>query len=305
MGRNIDKYRGVMPAFYACYDANGAVDTGRCKALARWLLEKGVRGLYLCGSSGECVCQSVEERMKILAAVMEEVRGRLTVIAHVGASNTKDACTLAEHAASLGVDAIASIPPLYYRLPPHAIADYWNAISGSAPDTDFIIYNIPQLTGVSLTPQLLERMLQNPNAAGVKNSSMPVVDIELFKRLGGDSFAVFNGPDEQYAAGRVAGADGGIGGTYAVMPELFMAIDSALEKGDILRAQAVQREINPIIEQLVGGDGCMYALAKAVLRLQGIDIGSVRAPLHEPSRADELLIAESHARIETAKKLFS
>ena len=120
---------------------------------------------------------------------------------------------LAAHAESLGVDAIAAIPPIYFKLPEHSIAKYWNDISSAAPNTDFIIYNIPQLAGTALTLPLLREMLKNPKVVGVKNSSLPAMDIQMFKyegTLGGRDFVVFNGPDEQFVSGFAIGADGGI-----------------------------------------------------------------------------------------------
>ena len=95
---------------------------------------------------------------------MEEARGKVAVIAHVACNNTADSQELARHAEDLGVDAIAAIPPIYFHLPEHAIAQYWNDISASAPNTDFIIYNIPQLAGVSLTLSLLREMKKNPGS---------------------------------------------------------------------------------------------------------------------------------------------
>ena len=221
---DIKKYQGVFPAFYACYEDDGSVSPARTRALAKYLLEKGVKGLYVGGSSGECIYQSVAERKVILENVMAEVGGKMTIIAHVACNNTADSQELARHAESLGVDAIASIPPIYFHLPPYGIADYWNDISAAAPNTDFIIYNIPQLAGVSLTIPLLQEMKKNPRVIGVKNSSMPVQDIELWKEVGGTDFIVMNGPDEQFVSGLAMGATGGIGGTYAVMPELYMKI---------------------------------------------------------------------------------
>jgi len=194
--RDLAKYQGIIPAFYACYDENGKVSRERTKALALHLLKKGVKGVYVGGSSGECIYQGVQERKEILEAVMEVAKGKMTVIAHVACNNTADSCELAAHAESLGVDAIASIPPIYFRLPDHAIAQYWNDISAAAPNTDFIIYNIPQLAGVALTLPLFKEMLKNPRVVGVKNSSMPVQDIQIFKMAGGEDHVVFNGPDE-------------------------------------------------------------------------------------------------------------
>ena len=117
--------------------------------MAQYHIDKGVQGVYVNGSSGECIYLSVEDRKLILENVMAVAKGKLTVIAHVACNNTKDSVELAKHAESLGVDAIAAIPPIYFRLPAYSIARYWNDMSKAAPNTDFIIYNIPQLSGTT------------------------------------------------------------------------------------------------------------------------------------------------------------
>ena len=178
--RNLDKYKGIIPAFYACYDENGNISPEGVQALTKYFIKIGVKGVYVNGSSGECIYQSVEDKKIVLENVMKAAEGKLTVIAHVACNNTKDSMELAAHAESLGVDAIAAIPPIYFRLPEHAIAKYWNDISSAAPNTDFVIYNIPQLAGVALTMNLFAEMRKNPNVIGVKNSSMPVQDIQMF-----------------------------------------------------------------------------------------------------------------------------
>ena len=121
-----EKYCGIIPAFYACYDDEGNVSPERTKAFTKFLMDKGVKGLYVCGSSGECIYQSKEERKLILESVMNAVGGKMTIIAHVACNNTKDSCELARHAEALGVDAIATIPPIYFKLNETAIAKYWN-----------------------------------------------------------------------------------------------------------------------------------------------------------------------------------
>lgn len=277
---NLDKYRGVIPAFYACYDENNEVSPAGVRALARHLVKKGVKGLYVGGSSGECIYLEKEERMVTLENVMAEVKGECTIIAHVGCNNTRESMELAAHAESLGVDAIASIPPIYFHLPEYAIAQYWNDISSAAPNTDFVIYNIPQLAGVALTPSLFEEMRKNPRVIGVKNSSMPTQDIDTFVRIGGERCVVFNGPDEQFISGRAIGAGGGIGGTYGAMPELFLKMDALLREGRYEEAAPIQHEVNAIISALCACRGNMYAVIKAVLKInEGLNLGSVRKPL--------------------------
>ena len=274
------KYQGIFPAFYACYEEDGSVSTERTKAEVRYLMDAGVNGLYVCGSSGECIYLDVAERKQILEAVMEEVRGRIPVIAHVACNNTRDSMELARHAESLGVDAIAAIPPIYFKLPEAAIAAYWNDISSAAPKTDFIIYNIPQLAGVALTPSLLRTMLRNPKVVGVKNSSMPVQDIQTWKSIGGEDFVVFNGPDEQLVSGLVMGASCGIGGTYGAMPELYLKLYELTKSGELETARRLQYTCNEIISGLCSTPANMYAVIKETLRLRlSLDLGGVRAPL--------------------------
>ena len=291
--RDLEKYRGVIPAFYACYDEDGEISAERTEALALHFLKKGVKGLYVNGSSGECIYQSVEDRKKVLENVMVEAAGKITVIAHVACNNTADSQDLAAHAESVHVDAIAAIPPIYFHLPPYGIADYWNDISAAAPNTDFIIYNIPQLAGVALSPSLFKKMRENPNVIGVKNSSMPVQDIQMFKAAGGEGFVVFNGPDEQFVGGRTMGADGGIGGTYAVMPELYLAIYRLYQEGKIAQGREIQDACCHIIYKLCSGKGNMYAMIKEVLRLNGgPDIGGVRKPLTDLLPEDKPIAQE-------------
>ena len=218
---NLEKYKGIIPAFYACYDEEGNVSPERVRALTEYHIRKGVKGVYVGGSSGECIYQSVEDRKITIENIMAVAKGKLTVICHVACNNTKDSMELARHAESCGVDAIASIPPIYFRLPEYSIAAYWNSISSAAPNTDFVIYNIPQLAGTALTMSLLAEMKKNPRVIAVKNSSMPVQDIQMFQAAGGDDFMVFNGPDEQFISGRVMGAAGGIAEPTALCLSCF------------------------------------------------------------------------------------
>ena len=301
----LEKYEGVIPAFYACYDEAGEVSPERVRALTQYFIDKGVKGVYVNGSSGECIYLSVADRKLILENVMQVAKGKLTVIAHVACNNTKDSVELAKHSESLGVDAIAAIPPIYFRLPDYSIAKYWNDMSAAAPNTDFVIYNIPQLSGTTLTPALYAEMRKNPRVIGVKNSSMPTQDIQIFVADGGDDHIVFNGPDEQFISGRVIGAKAGIGGTYGVMPDLFLKLNELIKQSDFETAKELQYAINDVIYKMVSGRANLYAVIKEILRLnEKLDLGSVREPL-EPLHEEDLVIAKEAAElIQQARKEF-
>ena len=294
--RDLEKYRGIIPAFYACYEDDGSVSPERTREFTRYLIDKGVKGLYVCGSSGECIYQSKEERKLILESVMQEAKGKITIIAHVGCNNTADSMELAAHAESVGADAVASIPPIYFHLPDYAIAEYWNDISSAAPNTDFIIYNIPQLAGVALSMPLYQEMLKNPRVIGVKNSSMPIQDIQMFKDVRGDDCVVFNGPDEQLVGGLAIGADGGIGGTYAAMPELYLKIKELVDAGETGKARMIQNDANRIIYEVCKCHGNLYAVMKEILKEYGLNLGGVRKPLASVTEQD-------YPQIEKCKKM--
>lgn len=303
--KNLSKYEGIIPAFYAAYDEAGKVNLEATKKLVQYFIDKKVKGLYVNGSSGECIYLTVAERKAILEAVMEVARGKLTIIAHVACNNTEESMELAAHAQSLGVDAIASIPPIYFKLSDAAIAKYWNDISSAAPDTDFVIYNIPQLAGVALTPSLLSKMAKNPRLIGVKNSSMPVLDIETFKMILGEDYIIFNGPDEQFISGRSIGAKAGIGGTYGAMPELYVKLDELIIENKLEEARKLQVEINKIIRQLCASNASMYAVIKAVIKInENLDIGGVRAPLLNLSDDDMPVVYKAVDMISEVKNKF-
>ncbi len=305
MMRDLNKYKGVIPAFYACYDEAGEISPEGVQALTKYFVRKGVKGVYVNGSSGECIYQSVEDKKIVLENVMKAAQGKLTVIAHVACNNTKDSMELARHAQSLGVDAVAAIPPIYFRLPEYAIAKYWNDISSAAPDTDFVIYNIPQLAGVALTMGLFAKMRENPRVIGVKNSSMPVQDIQMFKAQAGEDYVIFNGPDEQFISGRVIGAEGAIGGTYGVMPELFLKMDEYVKAGELEKARQIQYAADSVIYKMCSAHGNMYGVIKAILKInEGLNLGGVREPLPALIESDMAIVEEAAKMIRDAKETY-
>lgn len=299
--KNLEKYKGIFPAFYACYDDEGNVSPERTQKFTQYLIDKGVTGLYVGGSSGECIYQNVEERMTILENVMKVAKGKITIIAHIAAPNTRDSIRLAKHAEQCGVDAVAAIPPIYFKLPEYAIKKYWMDMV-DATDLDFIIYNIPQTTGYALSMDLFNEMRKNPKVIGVKNSSMPVQDILNFKSAAGDSMVIFNGPDEQFVGGRIMGADSGIGGTYGVMPELLLKANEYVKTHEFEKAQKVQFAIDEIIATMCSGKANLYAIMKEILKKNGMNIGGVRLPLYPVQPEDMPIVEKADEMIKEAIK---
>ncbi|WP_284645205.1 dihydrodipicolinate synthase family protein [Paenibacillus silviterrae] len=274
---DITRFKGITVAMYSAYDENGEISEAAARQLARYYANTGVSGLYVGGSTGEGMLQSVEERKRTLEAVIAEVGNELTIIAHVGAPSTRDSVELAIHAEQAGAHAVSAVPSIYYRLSPQSVEQHWLSIIDST-QLPFIIYHIPQTTGFQLSKALLTKMAAHEKVIGVKISAESTYELQQFKAAGGKDFLVLNGPDEQYLAGRSIGADGGIGGTYGVMPELFLKIEQCYVDGNMEAAKEWQFITNELITELLSFPS-LYGACKAIMELRGLQCGGVRMPL--------------------------
>lgn len=272
----VSKFRNVTVALNTPFTKSGDLDLAATKKVVRYFANKGVKSLYVCGSTGEGFLLDNEERKQVVNTTMAEVGDEMNIIVHVGTPSTRHAVELAKHAGEVGAAATSAVPSVYYRLGDESVYQHWTEITKAA-DLPFFIYNIPQLTGFNLSMGLFQRMLENERVAGIKNSSEPCHDILRFKQAGGKDFIVFNGPDEQYLAGRLMGADAGIGGTYGAMPELYLKLEELIVRGEIAKAQTLQATITQLIYRLCSFPS-MYGAVKAILRLDGCDVGDPRLP---------------------------
>ncbi|MEG1525497.1 MAG: dihydrodipicolinate synthase family protein [Clostridia bacterium] len=270
------RFHGIFVALNTPYDKNGNVSPERIRNIARKYAALGVTGMYACGSTGEGVLLDVAERKLVTETLVDEIGDQMTVIVHVGAPATKHSAELAEHAWRCGAHAVSAVPCIYYRPSEDTIEAHWKSIMDAA-DIPFIIYNIPQLTGYDLSMKLFRKMLTYDRVSGIKNTSMNAYQTEQLKTIGGKDFIVFNGPDEQYLAGRIMGADAGIGGTYGTMPEIFLKIEDCIVKKQFDAAQLWQIRANELITELLSYPS-LYGACKTIIRERFTDIGEPRAP---------------------------
>lgn len=289
---DVSRFRNVTVALNTPFKSNGDIDLNAAKKLTRYYINKGIKSLYVCGSTGEGFLLDNEERKKVVEAVVEEAKDEITIIVHVGCASTRHSVELAKHAQQAGASATSAVPCVYYRPSEESVYRHWTSITEAA-DLPFFIYNIPQLTGFNLSMGLFERMLKNERVAGVKCSSDPCHDILRFKQAGGKDFIVFNGPDEQFLAGRLMGADAGIGGTYGAMPELYLKLDELICRGDIASAQKLQCTITLLIYRLCAFPS-MYGACKTIIRMDGVNIGEPRLPFLPVDEKDPEIITLYH-----------
>ena len=267
--------KGIYPALLTPFDGAGKLNEASLRALTSSLIDRGVDGFYVGGSTAETFLLTLEERKRILEIVVKESADKVRIIAHIGAIGTDFSIELGKHAAKVGADAISSVPPFYYKFSADEIVAYYTDIA-DAVDLPLIPYNIPSLSGVTLSGPLMKRLRSHKRIVGIKFTSNDLFQLERMKK-DDPELIVYNGFDEIFLAGLSMGADGAIGSTFNFMPEKFLGIRDRFRSGDLAGARVLQAEANEVIQVLID-TGKLLNAQKYLVGLQGISLGECRKP---------------------------
>lgn len=249
-------------------------------ALAEHLISDGVRGLYVCGTTGEGPLLSSEERRAVAQAYVAAAGGRIPVIVQVGHNSLAEARGLALHAREIGADAIATVAPMYFRPEStEVLIDCLREIASVVPDLPFFYYHIPALTDMQIDVlDLLERSEhQLPSLVGIKYSATTVHEYQACLDFGQGRYTILFGCDEMLLSGLSVGASGAVGSSYNFAAPLYSAMIEAFERGDLEEARRLQGLSVRMIRLL-----CRYRgqpAFKATMGLLGLDCGPNRLPL--------------------------
>jgi dihydrodipicolinate synthase/N-acetylneuraminate lyase len=254
--------------------AGGELNEAALREVIEFNIQAGVHGFWVAGGTGESVLLEDEENMRIAEIASDQSRGRIENIMHVGAATTARAVKLAEHAAKSGVEAICCVPPFFYRQSDEAIVEHYKAV-GAAADLPLFVYNLPQATGVEITPEMMQKIQDGvPQLKGLKHSAVTFANVRAFSNMG---LQCLVGNAMLMLPALTIGASGCVDGPPNVAPELWVEIWNAYNDGDIHRAEAAQEKASQVTE-LVRSIG-LHAGTKAILSERlGIDCGSPRAP---------------------------
>lgn len=281
-------FKGAWPALLTPFTVNDDVNYPVLHSVVEFLLTKGIGGFYVCGSTGEGIYMSVEERKKVTAAVVEQVAGRVPVIAHVGTMVARDAVALAAHAQQVGANAVASIiPPQFGTIP--SIVDYYTALSKAAPNLPLLSYIFG---GPTDAVALMRNLMPIPTVAGSKYTGPNMHEFRMILELekeytGPYEWTVFSGMDEECFFGALFGAHGCIGSTLNYIPGAYREMQAARAAGDLARGTDLQLRANAIT-QILFQYGFMGAMKKEVMARLGFDCGQPRLPGRpfDPARRD-------------------
>ena len=292
---SLKEIKGVLPALVTCFDEAGEFDESRQRAVVRFLLSKGLDGFYLTGSTGESFMMTPDERKRVVEVVMDEVRGRVPVIVHVGAISTKLSVELAVHAQAAGADAISSVPPIYWKYSDDDIHGYYRDLCGSV-SIPMVVYNVT-LAGL-VGYDLIKRLAAIEGVGGIKYTASTHYEIMRLKEEVGKDFVIFSGADEMAMSGLAFGADGIIGSFYNMIPELFIKLYAAVRAGDMAAAAEFQRQANAVIFYSL--DHGYFSVMKRSLSWIGVDAGFCRKPIANLDAAGETIVRAGLARIRDA-----
>lgn len=288
----IDRLKRIYSALILPANADESVNYDALRRLVRMQLADGVEGFYCCGSSGEGLLLTLDERKRIVETVLDEVAGQVPVIAHIGTIRTFDVIELARHAAASGCAAISMIPPYYYKFTMDEICGYYEDTIAAVPEMPVILYNIPQFTGIEFSKQNASRLLNNPNIVGIKHTSNNLYSLERMATAYPDKL-IINGFDEQYLAALSVGANATVSTTANLFAPLFVAIRKAYTEQRMADARDLQRQLNDRVETLVGAS--IFPATKYGCTLRGVDCGACRKPFapltQEAMQTVERLIA--------------
>lgn len=270
------KPEGILPALVTPFTDDGkSVDEERLRALVKHCLELGIHGLVPCGTTGEFVNLTTEEKKQVIKITVDEANGRVPVIAGTGASGTDQALELTKYAKDVGADAAIIVTPFYLKPADRGIYEHYDTIA-SQVEIPIVLYNIPQCTGLSMPWQMVEDLAQIPNIVAIKDSSGQLSFILAVLEKVRDKINVLCGHDEVVVAALAAGCSGAILASANVMPDVWITIYNHVKNGELQKARELQYKVQKIA-RIIASSGAVGA--KEALNMMKIKVGPVRKPL--------------------------
>ena len=272
------KLHGITIAMITPFKKDGNVDYEMVKKLTQALLAKGVNCFYPCGTTGEMVHLSVEERKKIAETVVETAKGKAVVYIHCGAVTQEETIELIQHAHKIGADGVGAVTPIFLGVTAEEMEQYYLSLANSVPkDFPLYLYNIPQCAANDLTASVVENLARKAeNIVGIKYSFADINRTIDYLKVKDGMFSVLHGCDRALTAMLMLGCDGTVSGTAGVFPEPFVEVYQAFLKKDFEAAQEAQKAAVEIVDILKAGSNMSYF--KKALEMRGIPVGGMRAP---------------------------
>lgn len=283
----LERSRGIVAALVTPFTPTDEINHPSLRRLVGHSLGLGVGGFYVCGSTGEGFSLSSAERMSIVETVVQAAHGNADVIVNLSHMDIREVRRLSDHAAEAGADAVSVLPPIYNVVSSDELLEYFRAVLRQSR-LPLTLYNIPLLAHRALEETMVRELAAEPTFVGIKHSCEDTLTLLRFKQVADGRLIVWSGRDAYYLGSLAMGADGGIGGSFQLLGDVFVAITKAFRSGDLARALALQQRVNAVHAMLH-----VHAPLRSIKRcltLLGIDSGECRMPFQPlGARADDFL----------------
>ncbi|WP_099370690.1 dihydrodipicolinate synthase family protein [Sphingobacterium sp. 1.A.5] len=278
--QSAEKINGLFAAAFTAYNSDGSINYEYISELAEKLIAEGISGIFVCGTNGEGLSLTIEERKKIVEEYVRIVKGRIKVIVHVGHSSLEEAKKLSKHAAKIGADGFSSVCAFYFKPSnENVLIDSLVEIANSAPNLPFYYYHIPHITGVNINldtfiPQIAKKAM---NFSGIKFTSSAIHEYQDGIHLCNDNFDMLFGFDELLLPALAVGAKGAIGSTYNYASPIYLQVIKLFKEGRIKEAENLQYEAVKMIKLIIKYGP--IPSQRAIMEMVGFKMGPSRLPL--------------------------
>lgn len=272
--------KGLIAATFTPFTKKGDVNINLIGSYAKHIINSGIIGVFVNGTTGEFTSLTTTERKLLLEEWVKEANGKFKVVAHVGSNCQKESIELAEHASSIGADAIASICPGFFK--PESVKElvrFFKPIANSS-ELPFYYYHMPTMNGVYLSMiDFLERAESEiTSLAGIKFTHNNFMEMAQCINLSNNKFEILNGYDEMLLCGLSVGATSAVGSTYNYSADIYIELINEMEKGNLGQAQLRQLNSTELVNIIIKYGGGVRG-GKAIMKLIGVDCGECRPPI--------------------------
>ena len=291
-------YGTVVPIVTPLTDED-TIDVESLKSLVDYVIDGGLQCLYPCGTTGEMMYLTVEERKLVAEVTVAQAAKRVPVFVHVGAWNLKDTIELAQHAEKIGADGIGVVTPAFYKLSDQGLIDFYVAVANSvSKDFPVYMYAIPQNAINDVNAAVCEAVAkQCPNVLGIKYSYPDFTKLQQFLMVNDEKFSVLVGPDHLFEALCAVGGDGVVSGNAMIVREHYAAIWDAVQKKDDALATKLQRRTNVLNATMCAINN--IAAYKVILKEEGIiKTSNMRRPMENLTPDQEKALLDEMNRLD-------
>jgi 4-hydroxy-tetrahydrodipicolinate synthase len=269
--------RGIIPPLVTPMQSNEDIDLPRLRFLIDHLIAKGVHGIFVLGTTGECYALDEREKQAIIATSVEQVNKRVPVFAGTGAETTREAIRITKLAEKEGADGVSVITPYFIMPSQQELVDHYRRMAEQTALSIVLYSNPATCGGLKIEPETVARLAESPNIRGIKDSSGDLQNFVETVRLVPEHFGCLMGRDTLICASLIFGGKGAVPASCNIAPDYCVAVYEAFIRGDQAAAKAAQARLSPVRISLTLGTA--PGTVKAAMNMLGMQVGPSRSPI--------------------------